>query len=91
MYQKFGEPTEVIEQQDISADIQGKNLLAGEVLIQFLAAPINPADINTIQGVYAIKPKLPAIGGNEGVAQVMEIGEKIRTQFSPKISFCAPF
>ncbi|ODM94007.1 Trans-2-enoyl-CoA reductase, mitochondrial [Orchesella cincta] len=37
-----------------------------------LASPVNPADINTIQGTYAIKPKqLPAVPGNEGVGVVV--------------------
>lgn len=31
----------------------------GELLVRMLAAPINPADINFIQGVYGIKPVLP--------------------------------
>jgi trans-2-enoyl-CoA reductase len=42
-----------------------------------LAAPINPADINTIQGVYAIKPPLPSIPGNEGVGEVINVGTKV--------------
>ena len=35
-----------------------------------LIAPVNPADINTIQGVYPVKKPLPAVPGNEGVAEV---------------------
>jgi trans-2-enoyl-CoA reductase len=42
-----------------------------------LAAPINPADINTIQGVYAVKPPLPSIPGNEGVGEVISVGTKV--------------
>ncbi len=44
-----------------------------EVLIRWLASPINPADINQIQGVYPIKPPLPAVGGNEGYGRVEEV------------------
>ena len=29
-------------------------------------APVNPADLNLIEGTYGIKPPLPAICGNEG-------------------------
>lgn len=37
-----------------------------------LASPVNPADINTIQGTYPIKPKqFPAVPGNEGVGVVV--------------------
>lgn len=46
-----------------------------QVLVKFLAAPINPADFNTIEGNYAILPKqFPAIAGNEGVAVVEAVG-----------------
>ncbi|CAG2122228.1 unnamed protein product, partial [Medioppia subpectinata] len=52
-------------------------LTDNEVFVSYLASPINPADINTIQGVYAVKPKLPAIGGNEGVAKVVSVGSAV--------------
>jgi len=47
------------------------------VLVGFLAAPINPADLNMIEGVYPIGPKAPAVGGNEGVAEVLAVGSKV--------------
>lgn len=43
-----------------------------------LAAPVNPADINTIQGVYPVKPSLPSVPGNEGVGRVESIGEGVK-------------
>ncbi|KAG6861333.1 hypothetical protein C0995_001312 [Termitomyces sp. Mi166 len=61
--------------------------------VRFLLAPINPADINVIEGVYPAKPELrhdlapsglgsnetPAfVGGNEGLAQVTEVGEGVQ-------------
>ncbi|KAG7216885.1 hypothetical protein INR49_001539 [Caranx melampygus] len=52
---------------------------AKDVLVKILAAPINPADINMIQGTYAILPDLPAVGGNEGVAQVIEVGSQVKS------------
>uniref|UniRef100_A0A669PK37 Enoyl-[acyl-carrier-protein] reductase, mitochondrial n=1 Tax=Phasianus colchicus TaxID=9054 RepID=A0A669PK37_PHACC len=45
-----------------------------DVLIKMLAAPINPADINMIQGTYALLAPLPAVPGNEGVGRVLEVG-----------------
>ncbi|XP_053432598.1 enoyl-[acyl-carrier-protein] reductase, mitochondrial isoform X3 [Nycticebus coucang] len=42
-----------------------------------LAAPINPSDINMIQGNYGLLPKLPAVGGNEGVGQVVAVGSNV--------------
>lgn len=107
---------------------------AKDVLVKMLAAPINPSDINMIQGTwlvgylhtkqqhpyssfirkqlyqqeqhsqeintvfifvryedqlfiwlffssgtYAILPDLPAVGGNEGVAQVVEVGGQVKS------------
>jgi len=42
-----------------------------------IAAPINPADINVIQGKYPINPPVPAIGGSEGCGQVIALGEEV--------------
>ncbi|NXD83822.1 MECR protein, partial [Halcyon senegalensis] len=48
-----------------------------DVHVKMLAAPINPADINMIQGTYAILNPLPAVGGNEGVGEVLEVGRRV--------------
>ncbi|KAM8796069.1 enoyl-[acyl-carrier-protein] reductase, mitochondrial [Eudromia elegans] len=42
-----------------------------------LAAPVNPADINMIQGTYALLAALPAVGGNEGVGRVLRVGRRV--------------
>ncbi|TDR22774.1 zinc-dependent alcohol dehydrogenase family protein [Marinicella litoralis] len=52
-------------------------LTEGQVLLEMLAAPINPSDVLTLTGHYGILPPLPAIGGNEGVARVIEHGEGV--------------
>lgn len=55
--------------------------------LRFLASPINPADINQIQGVYPSKPTFTtalgtahpiAVAGNEGVAEIIALGDKAR-------------
>uniref|UniRef100_A0A914Z106 Enoyl-[acyl-carrier-protein] reductase, mitochondrial n=1 Tax=Panagrolaimus superbus TaxID=310955 RepID=A0A914Z106_9BILA len=74
-YDRYGDPLEVIQLQNES--IETNSLKADEVRIGFRASPINPADINQIQGVYPVKPKLPAIGGNEGFGIVEEIGSNV--------------
>lgn len=52
-----------------------------------LVAPINPADVNQIQGVYPAKPDMTialgtsvpsAVGGNEGVAEVVSTGSGVK-------------
>lgn len=50
-----GAPEQVLEVK--SAPVREPE--EGELLVRMLAAPINPADINFIQGVYGIKPVLP--------------------------------
>ena len=45
-----------------------------EVLVRMRLAPINPADLNVIQGTYGRLPTLPATLGNEGVGEVIAAG-----------------
>ncbi|XP_067241063.1 enoyl-[acyl-carrier-protein] reductase, mitochondrial isoform X3 [Chanodichthys erythropterus] len=49
----------------------------GSVRVRMLAAPVNPADMNMIQGSYQILCPLPAVGGNEGVGEVLEVGSDV--------------
>src|SRR6478672_4519127 len=51
---------------------------ANEVIVRMLAAPINPADLNSIEGKYPIRPTLPATPGMEGAGTVVEIGAAVR-------------
>lgn len=44
----------------------------GEVRLRVLASPINPADLNLIEGTYGVKPELPAVAGIEGIGEVVE-------------------
>lgn len=34
---------------------------------------------SVFSGTYAILPDLPAIGGNEGVAQIVEVGSQVKS------------
>jgi NADPH:quinone reductase-like Zn-dependent oxidoreductase len=49
-------------------------LTQGQALVKVLAAPINPSDVLTLTGAYGMLPPLPAVGGNEGVGVVAELG-----------------
>lgn len=57
-----GAPAEVLEIQSSAPCEPGP----GEVLVRISAAPINPADLNTIEGTYGVKLELPATPGIEG-------------------------
>ena len=50
---------------------------SNQVLVEMKASPINPADINRLEGKYPIRSPLPAIAGNEGVGIVAETGGKV--------------
>lgn len=42
-----------------------------------IVAPVNPADINTIQGMYPVKPALPSTPGFEGIGEVVATGPAV--------------
>lgn len=48
------------------------------VQVKILCAPINPADLNMVEGNYALLPPLPAVGGNEGVGVVEQTGPEVK-------------
>lgn len=50
----------------------------GEAVVKMRAAPINPADLNQIEGKYPIRPELPATPGFEGAGVVVELGADVR-------------
>jgi trans-2-enoyl-CoA reductase len=74
-YHSHGRPEKVLKQETEKLPQQ---LRDNEVLLGMLIAPINPADINIVEGVYPISPKLPAVGGNEGVAEVLAVGSGVK-------------
>ncbi|MBA0794807.1 hypothetical protein Gohar_019099 [Gossypium harknessii] len=49
-----------------------------QVCVKMLAAPINPSDINRIEGVYPVRPQVPAVGGYEGVGEVYSVGSAVK-------------
>ncbi len=49
-----------------------------EAVVQMRAAPINPADLNQIEGKYPVRPQLPATPGFEGAGLVVDIGKSVK-------------
>ncbi|KAL1977767.1 hypothetical protein VTN31DRAFT_626 [Thermomyces dupontii] len=83
VYSKYGEPKDVLKlhQHSISSPH------GSQVNLRLLAAPLNPADINQIQGVYPAKPAFTttlgtvepsAVAGNEGAFEVTAVGSGVK-------------
>jgi trans-2-enoyl-CoA reductase len=72
-YKEFGKPHEVLFLEDIELPELG----ASDVLVKLLAAPINPSDIGCILGKYGKLKTLPAIGGQEGIGEIVEMGKAV--------------
>lgn len=79
----YGDPPAVLTLHSHSISPPHSNFMT----LRFLASPINPADINQIQGVYPSKPTFTtdlgtanpiAVAGNEGVAEIIALGEGVK-------------
>ncbi|KAI0871866.1 hypothetical protein GGS24DRAFT_40992 [Hypoxylon argillaceum] len=76
VFSEYGEPKDALKLHTHSIS---PSLPPSTVLLRTLAAPINPADVNTIQGTYGAKPTFTsligtpspsALPGNEGVFEI---------------------
>lgn len=65
---EHGEPSSVARHGDVDLPLPAH----GEVRVRVLVAPINPADINVLEGKYPVRPTLPGFPGVEGVGVVDE-------------------
>ncbi|KAF4553737.1 NADPH quinone oxidoreductase-like protein [Elsinoe fawcettii] len=82
-FKNYGEPQDVLQLHSHSISPAHGDLMT----VRYLCCPINPADINQIQGVYPTKPTFTtnlstaepiAVAGNEGVAEVISAGGNIK-------------
>ena len=74
VYETHGNPADVLRVVSLAQPEPGP----GDVVVKMRAAPINPADLNSIEGKYPIKPSLPATPGMEGSGVVIEVGAAVR-------------
>ena len=71
----YGNPVEGLKYVDIpEPDAPGPN----QVLIGVEFCPINPSDLLLAKGMYALRPALPTVIGNEGVGRVLNVGPGVR-------------
>lgn len=72
-FSAVGNPEEVAAVREV----QESPLQRGEVRVRMEFAPVNPADINYLQGNYGIQATLPATPGMEGCGRVTDIGDGV--------------
>src|SRR5712671_1744458 len=85
VYSQNGQPADVLRAINIPSLTAP---LPQTVNVRFVLAPINPADVNVIEGVYPSKPQRSSfpgvqgevfVGGNEGLAEITDVGEGVRS------------
>ena len=70
VYEGYGNPADVLRVETLPWPTPAAN----EAVVKMCAAPINPADLNQIEGKYPVRPALPATPGFEGAGIVVELG-----------------
>ena len=74
IYHQFGEPTQVVNEEETSLPSPGFN----QVRVKMILSPIHNHDIWTIRGTYGHKPNLPAIGGSEALGIIDAVGDGVK-------------
>ncbi|KAJ2785858.1 mitochondrial 2-enoyl thioester reductase [Coemansia javaensis] len=86
VYTETGNPQDVVRVVERELPDGPAGLAAGQVLVRMLAAPVNPSDLNQIEGTYPVRGRFgpvavrggaeisAAAGGNEGVGEVLAVG-----------------
>src|SRR5438552_16014390 len=75
VYERHGNPADVLRVESRPWPRPAPD----EALVQMRAAPINPADLNQIEGKYPMRAELPATPGFEGAGIVVDAGGNAST------------
>lgn len=79
VYETNGQPIDVLK----VASVPLKPLGPSDILVAIVASPVNPSDINQVQGVYPSRPTIREdagyVGGNEGSAVVLRVGSEVKS------------
>src|SRR2546422_5490821 len=73
VYSAHGNPEDVLRVESRPWPRAGPD----EVVVEMRAAPINPADLNAIEGKYPGKREVPAVPGFEGSGIVAGLGKNV--------------
>src|SRR4029077_11784382 len=74
VYETHGNPADVLRVESRPWPTPATD----QVVVKMLAAPINPADLNQIEGKYPVRPELPATPGFEGAGIVVKVGAGVK-------------
>ena len=75
VYDTHGNPADVLRVESRPWPTPG----TGEAVVKMREAPINPADLNQIEGKYPVRRELPATPGFEGAGVVADLGANVTT------------
>jgi trans-2-enoyl-CoA reductase len=74
VYERHGNPAEVLR-----VELRPwPKPAADEAVVEMRAAPINPADLNAIEGKYPGRREVPAVPGFEGAGVVVDLGAAVK-------------
>ena len=74
VYETHGNPADVLKIETQPWPTPASD----EAVVQMRAAPINPADLNQIEGKYPVRFPLPATPGFEGAGVVVDLGKSVK-------------
>src|SRR6266516_4015953 len=74
VYERHGNPAEVLR---VESQPWPKPA-ADEAVVKMRAEPINPADLNAIEGKYPGRREVPAVPGFEGAGVIVELGAGVK-------------
>ena len=73
VYERHGNPADVLRIESRPYATPAPD----EALVQMRAAPINPADLNAIEGKYPGRREVPAVPGFEGAGVIVDLGAEV--------------
>ena len=73
VYERHGNPPDVLRVETQP----WPKAVPGEAVVKMHGAPINPADLNQIEGKYPVRFPLPATPGFEGAGIVVDLGSGV--------------
>jgi trans-2-enoyl-CoA reductase len=74
VYETHGNPADVLNVETQPWPTAASD----EAVVQMRAAPINPADLNQIEGKYPVRFPLPATPGFEGAGVIVDLGKSVK-------------